>query len=308
VVSVGNLHWGGGGKTPLTIALAAHLSDRGRRVAVLSRGYGGARREPVAVVSAGSGPLLEPRIAGDEPFLMAESLPGVAVLVGPDRHAAGLHALAHLSPAPDVFVLDDGFSHLGLARDVDLLLFPAADPFAGGRLAPSGRLREPLAAAACADAVLLTDAPHARAGVELAAALAPHGYRGPAFASTTCPAPVRDAEGRAMPEGARAFLAAGIARPTAFFALAERAGLTIAGRMPFADHAPFDAEQVTRLEDVADAGGAQWLVVTGKDEVKLRGRTRLPLGALAIRAEPEPAFWSWLDERLDRVSARGKAS
>ncbi|HEX2254119.1 MAG TPA: tetraacyldisaccharide 4'-kinase, partial [Thermoanaerobaculia bacterium] len=130
VVSVGNLHFGGTGKTPLTAALAAHLRDAGIAVCILSRGYG-SRGAGVRVVSTGEGPRLGPEEAGDEPVLLAGELPGVAVVVGADRFAAGSHALDHLTPRPDMFLLDDGFSHLGLARDIDLLAFPAADPFAG---------------------------------------------------------------------------------------------------------------------------------------------------------------------------------
>ena len=300
-ISVGNLHFGGGGKTPLVIALAAHLRDRGARIAILSRGYKSAGRG-LRVVSAGAGPLLDARAAGDEPMLMAESLPGVMVLVGADRHAAGLQAMSS-SAAPDIFLLDDGFSHLALARDLDLLLFPAADPFAGGRLPPSGRLREPLAASARADAVLLTGSENAGAGAALAAELAPYGFRGAGFASRTLAAPAASSEGVPLAAGARVFLAAGIARPEAFFALVRRQELAVTGVLAFADHAAFDAAAVARLEDAAVASGAEWLLVTAKDLVKLRGRTRLPLAALPIAAVPEPAFWDWLDARLERLAA-----
>src|SRR5258708_24823191 len=144
VISVGNLHWGGSGKTPLVAAIAAHLRDRGLAVCILTRGYG-SRGRGVRVVSAGHGPLLDVRMAGDEPALLAGELPGVAVVVGPDRHQAGLEALARLDPAPDLFLLDDGFSHLALPRDLDLVAFPAPAPFGGGPVFPSSRLREPLA-------------------------------------------------------------------------------------------------------------------------------------------------------------------
>ena len=163
VLCVGNLHWGGAGKTPLVAAVARHLCQGGARVCILSRGYGsqgshGSRARGVRVVSRGDGPLLSPEAAGDEPVQLAGELAGVAVVVGSDRYRAGLAALALLRPAPDVFLLDDGFSHLALRRDLDLLAFPAADPFGGGRLWPGGRLREPLAAAARANAVVLTGA------------------------------------------------------------------------------------------------------------------------------------------------------
>src|SRR6185503_622958 len=190
VVSVGNLHWGGSGKTPLVAAIAGHLQEAGLAVCILSRGYGRAGKD-VRVVSEGAGPLLDPREGGDEPVLLAGLLPGVAVVVGPDRHAAGLAALRRLASRPDLFLLDDGFSHLALRRDLDLVAFPAADPFGGGRLFPSGRLREPLAAVSRADAVILTGLTGAdgtgQPGAELAAALRSRGFTGPGFASVTRP-------------------------------------------------------------------------------------------------------------------------
>ena len=158
VVSLGNLHWGGGGKTPFTAAVAADLSARGLSVAIVSRGYRRSSRGPL-VVSLGAGPRVSWSAAGDEPFLLAELLPGVAVAVGEQRVEAARLLLRELAHSPDLFLLDDGFSHVALARDIELLLFPAADPFAGSRLAPAGRLREPLSAARHADAVVLTGAP-----------------------------------------------------------------------------------------------------------------------------------------------------
>jgi tetraacyldisaccharide 4'-kinase len=155
VISVGNLHWGGSGKTPLTAAIARHLLAAGYRVAVLSRGYG-RQDKRTRIVSIGEGPLLGPKLAGDEPVLLAGEVPGAAVVVAPERFRAGRHAMERLDPPPDVFLLDDGFSHLALARDVDLLVFPSSEPLAGARLWPGGRLREPLAAAEHADALLLS--------------------------------------------------------------------------------------------------------------------------------------------------------
>ena len=108
VVSVGNLHWGGGGKTPLVAAIAAHLRDAGLTVAILTRGYG-SKGDGVRVLSRGDGPLLGPKLAGDEPVLLAGQLPGVAIVVCPNRYRAGRHAMHRLDPAPDLFLLDDGF-------------------------------------------------------------------------------------------------------------------------------------------------------------------------------------------------------
>lgn len=307
VVSVGNLHFGGTGKTPLTIALAAHLRDQGWPVAILSRGYRG-EGAGVRVVSTGEGPLLGPRVAGDEPVLMAGELPGVAVLVGADRASAGRHALARLAVTPRVFVLDDGFSHLALARDLDLLLFPAADPFAGGRLAPSGRLREPLAAVARADAVLLTGgaeiAAEAAAGTALADALRRYGFAGPGFASATVPGRPVDLRGQPLPPGTRVLLAAGIARPQSFFATARAVGLEVTGELAFADHHDFSTASLAVIERARREQRAEVVLVTAKDLVKLRGRTDLPLAELPVRAEPEAEFWTWFDGRIAAIAAR----
>jgi len=302
VVSVGNLHWGGGGKTPFTIALARHLDAGGRRVAILSRGYGRTTRG-ARVVSRGAGPVLDVREAGDEPFQMARALPGVAVVVGERRAAAGALALEALEPAPELFLLDDGFSHIALARDVDLLLFPAADPWAGGRLAPTGRLREPLAAAAGADAVVLTglDAPGSSAGEALAGALRVHGFAGPGFASATVAASPRLSDGAPLAAGTPVLALAAIARPSQFFAAVSRAGVALRARRSFRDHHPFGDRDLEEIARQAEAAGARVVLTTEKDLPRLEGRLRLPLAVLPVEARPEGAFWSWLDARLGTI-------
>lgn len=292
VLSVGNLHWGGGGKTPIVAAVARRARDRGLRVAVLSRGYA-SRGEGIRLVSDGGGPLLGPRTAGDEPVLLAGQLSGVAVVVGADRAAAGRHALERLSPPPDLFVLDDGFSHLRLARDLDVLCFPADDPYGGGRLPPGGRLREPLASSGRADVALLTgvgvDSDSARA---LGRGLAGHGFGGPAFA-----APTRlrlDAD-----PGGPALLVSGIARPDAFESGALGLGVEVAGHLRFGDHHAYPDATLDRIRTELERTGARVVVTTGKDRVKLLGRLETPVVEIALDAEPEEAFFDWLDRRLD---------
>lgn len=298
VISIGNLHWGGGGKTPVAIALAAHLRDAGRRVAVLSRGYQRATRGPL-LVSRGDGPLLTVDQAGDEPHLMAESLTGVAVAVAEGRFEAGELALAALDGALDLFLLDDGFSHLTLARDVDLLLFPAGDPWAGGRLLPSGRLREPLAASARADAALLTGAEDAASGEDLARALSPFGFRGSGFASRTEALAPMLADGDRLVPGTRVFALAAIARPASFYSAAEESGLAVVGRRGFRDHWSYSDLDLRDIERRARAADAEVVLTTDKDRAKLAGRLTLPLAVLPIAARPEARFWSWLDRRLE---------
>ncbi len=301
VVSVGNLHWGGSGKTPLVAAIAAHLRDHGATVCILSRGYASQGRG-VRVVSTGEGPILGPLVAGDEPVLLAGELPGVAVVVGPDRYRDGLQALRRLEPAPDLFLLDDGFSHLRLHRDLDLVAFPARDPFGGGRLLPSGRLREPLAAMARAHAAILTGVPEIdRQGERLAEALRPYGFTGPGFASRTVPEAPRRIGGGDLPAGARVFLVTAIARPEGFADMVRSLGFEIAGDLRFPDHHRYPPASFARVADAWRASGADVVLTTSKDRVKLHGRLDVPLAELPIRAEPEPAFWPWLDGEIGRL-------
>jgi tetraacyldisaccharide 4'-kinase len=296
VVSVGNLHWGGGGKTPLTAAIAAHLRDSGRTVAILSRGYKG-RGKGVRVVSDGTGPVLGPKLVGDEPVLLAGQLPGVGVVVCADRYQAGVHALERFDPRPDLMLLDDGFSHVRLARSLELLVFPAREPFAGARLAPSGRLREPLAATALADAVVLTGAEPPR-GTELANALRPFGYKGPGFASRTEAQTARRSSGEDLPTPMRVVAVSGIARPSAFYELAAAQGFEIVARLEFGDHHDYPEATLKTMERVWKEHSADTFLTTSKDQVKLLGRTELPIAELPIAACPEEAFWSWFDDRV----------
>jgi len=295
VLSVGNLHWGGSGKTPLVAAVAAHLRDRDLAVCVLSRGYASQGRG-VRVVSTGEGPILGPLLAGDEPVLLAGELPGVAVVVGPDRHRAGREALRRLEPAPDLFLLDDGFSHLRLHRDLDLVAFPAADPFGGGRLFPSGRLREPLASMSRAHGAILTGVSEIEGqGTELAESLRPYGFTGPGFASRTVPGAAR------LADGSRVNAITAIARPENFAATVRSLGYEIVGELRFPDHHRYPPASLQRIAEAWHSSGAAAVLTTSKDRVKLHGRLEIPLAELPVRAEPEPAFWEWLDGEVERL-------
>lgn len=299
VVSVGNLHWGGAGKTPVVAAIARHLHQRGLRTAILSRGYG-RQDKGVHVVSTGDGPLLGPLVAGDEPVLLAGELPGVAVVVGRDRFEAGRHALERLDPPPQVFLLDDGFSHLSLFRDIDLVVFPAAaDPFAGGKLLPGGRLREPLAAMQRADAALMMGTANTAAR-ELGEMLHPYGFSGPAFACDVQTRPAQLVTGGALPSGSRVLLVVAIARPQRFVSAVREAGFSVADVMTFPDHHGYPEHSLRQIEKTWATANADVVLTTSKDRVKLLGRLDLPLAELPIRAQPEESFWSWLWRRLDQ--------
>ena len=156
VISVGNLTVGGTGKTPLVMLLANWLTSEGQRVAILSRGYKRVGSGSPLLVSDGTRMLVGPSEAGDEPFLIARHCPEAIVAVGADRAALGRWVLAQF--AVDCMLLDDGFQHLGLQRDVDLVLLDATDVTGLDAMVPAGRLREPLGGLARASAILITRA------------------------------------------------------------------------------------------------------------------------------------------------------
>lgn len=302
-ISVGNLHWGGTGKTPLVAALADHLGRGGKRVAVLSRGYRRRGRAPL-LVSTGGGPVVGWRDAGDEPFWLAQRLAGVTVAVGADRAAAA--SLALRSGPVDVFVLDDAFSHVRVARDVNLLVFPAGDPFAGGRLLPSGRLREPLAASAAADAVLLTglSSDELPRGQELASELRRFGFGGEGFGVAET-ARVTAVTSSAVPaRGDRVVLVTGVARPHRVAATAARLGLVVAEHLAFPDHHGYPERSLERVRRAARRQAAP-VLTTAKDAMKLAPRLSETF-VLDLVAGPEPGFWSWLDTRLAAMPARDR--
>jgi tetraacyldisaccharide 4'-kinase len=256
----------------------------------------------VRVVSTGQGPLLEPHSAGDEPVLLAGELPGVAVVVGPERFDAGMAALRRLPKPPDLFLLDDGFSHLTLARNLDVVAFPASDPYGGGRLFPSGRLREPLASITRAHAVVLTGAASVEDGQGLAESLRPYGFTGSGFASFTRPGRPRwigESAGE-LEAGSKVFLVTAIARPERFVNSVRELGFEIAGELRFSDHHPYPAPTLAHIAEAFRSSGAAAVLTTAKDGVKLLGRLNVPLAELPVRAEPEAGFWAWLDEQTGR--------
>lgn len=296
VVSVGNLHWGGSGKTPLVAAIATDLTRRGLRVAILSRGY---RSKGTGVRRAGEGAGNDPEQVGDEPLLLARLLPEAQVFVCPDRYEAGRQALAG-DPSPDLFLLDDGFSHLRLHRDLDLLAFPASDPYGGGRLPPFGRLREPLDSAARAHAVILTGA-GAHGGEQLARELEPYGFRGPGFSAPTEIGSPLTFDGELVAEGSRALLVSGIARPELFRASAESLGIEITDEIPFRDHHGYPEPSLRKIAASFGASGADLVLVTSKDRVKLEGRLDLPLAELPVVCRPQPELFTWLVGQISEL-------
>ncbi|MCC2640299.1 MAG: lpxK [Nitrospira sp.] len=291
VVSVGNLTMGGTGKTPVVMYLVDRLTAQGKRVAVLSRGYRRRSKAPQLLVSDGRRILVEPDESGDEPYLIARRCPQAVVAVGTDRYELGRWLLNRLPV--DCFVLDDGFQHLQLHRDVNLLLLDATD-LAGIQAAlPAGRLREPLSAAARASAILIT-----RAGKEHAEdAVWQHVLR----ACGSLPAPllvgfpaeefrrVGGDEQRRLDsfQGRPALLFSGIGNAESFHALVAEAGVAVAETLVFPDHAHYTQAMVETIRTRADNCGASLLVTTEKDADKVAPFLRSGDECWAIRLRTE---------------------
>jgi tetraacyldisaccharide 4'-kinase len=296
VISVGNLAVGGTGKTPIVAALARTLLQANHRPAILSRGY--ARRVPadgVVVVSDGQAILAPVDRSGDEAQMLARMLPGVPVLVSADRYLAG--TLAERQFGATVHLLDDGFQHLRLARTVDLLV--VSDRDLDDAVLPSGRLREPIAAARGADALLVPGAAadaeriRLRLGATTAFHVVPQFFglrQAPGGSPVTARGPV--------------VAVAAIARPERFFAAVRGAGYDIARTIVFADHHWFTPADLRRVSAAVRESGAALAVTTEKDAVRLEpliGSVSdhdwavLPM---SVSIEPAAAFESWLAARL----------
>ena len=298
-VSVGNLTLGGTGKTPFVEFLARRFRFEGWRPAILSRGYGRDSRG-VVVVSAGEGPLVSPEAGGDEPFALARALSGVLVVVG-ERRAEAARRAADLGA--DLFLLDDGFQHLAVRRDVDLLLLDSRDPFGGGRFPPRGRLREPVSALRRADAIVFTrvnrSAPEASALSEIAR----FHPDVPIFHARIRPASLRDEAGGVVEKSAvserRGVAVCGIADGRDFSAALRELSLSPEEVLEFRDHQRYGERQLARIRRAVERAGASWIVTTDKDAAKLAGRTAVPLLTVRLSVEvEEPGFFAFLTERL----------
>lgn len=290
VVSIGNLAVGGAGKTPVAMAVARRLLGRGRRVALLSRGYGAVRAD-ARVVADGARLLLGPDEGGDEPVLLALRLPGVPVLCGPRR--AELAAAAVRDHGADALLLDDGFQHRALARDLDVVVLDAANPFGNGRLLPAGPNREPRAALRRAGLLWLSRVDQAEPG-RLAA------LRTLARAATgrdpveSRHAPLGLVDGGLAPAGGvealrgrRVLLLAGIARPEGFRRTLLALGAEVVAEAVFPDHHPFSPADLDRARASADAARCDLLVTTEKDAVRLPPSAAADARVRALRIEAE---------------------
>ena len=301
VISIGNLTVGGTGKTPVVIALASALRDRGRRVGVVSRGYKRRSADALLEVSDGRSVRGNPSETGDEPLLIAQRCPGVPVAVGADRPLAGRHLIERYRI--DTLIMDDGYQHLALRLDTNILVLDAGAPFGNGHLLPRGRLREPLSAMARATAVLVTRASQGSRLEEIKAAVRSVAPTVPTWVTDFAPSALVRVGGSMTVEPSvlkseRVLAVSGIGQPDSFRRLLETAGATVMEHCVFPDHHAYSREDVQRVRQAAERVGTGRIVTTEKDAVKLAqfdevAKQEVPIWAVRIDLAWLEGFEEW---------------
>ena len=289
VVSIGNLSCGGTGKTPVVEVFARTLSSQGRRVAILSRGYRSKKRSlgyklmhmfqsqkieiPPKVVSDGKDLLLESDYAGDEPYMLASNLRDVAVLVDKDRVKSGIYAVDRYQT--DVTILDDGFQYLMLKPHINIVLVDSTDPFGNGHVLPRGILREPIKNIRRADYIFLTKSDGSHKLRHLKNFLRRHTRRAEIIECTHRPQYLVElfSGGRREPleklKGAKVAALSAIAAPASFEGFLEQLGAELVLRDHYADHHRYTQQEIIDFVNQAKAAGAEFIVTTEKDAVRI---------------------------------------
>lgn len=304
VVVVGNLTVGGTGKTPVVEKFARALRDRGRKVAILSRGYKSkappfwkkwwfwlnhTEDAPPRVVSDGSAVLLDSEVAGDEPYMLARNLPGVVVLVDKDRVKAGAYAIKAFGC--DTLVLDDGFQYLPLKGRLNLLLVDKSNPFGNGFLLPRGILREPIKHLKRASYVFLTKSKGVR-DEELEAMIRRFNPDAEIIECAHKPQYLQRIGGDerlplAALAGKRIGAFSGIAAPESFEAFLRETGARLEYTKRFLDHHRFSSEELQGVFNEALAAGVEMIITTEKDAVRIDPALAIPLPCYFLRLEIE---------------------
>lgn len=315
VVSVGNLTLGGTGKTPATIYLARRIHAYGYRVVVVSRGYKGSAEETGGVAGNGKDVVMTASVCGDEAYMMARTLGNIPVMVGQDRYAIGSLAVQKFNP--QVILLDDAFQHIRLARDIDIVLLDAEKPFGNGKLFPRGVLREEKRALHRASAVVLTRAEHDPVGVLKSVERYAPGK--PIFqckhqpyiagivpanaGSSIDPRAAVARPGLDSLKGRSGYFFSGIARNEGFKENMEKAGVHACGTSFFDDHHWYSPEELKDIMQSAAGNGAELIITTEKDFVRIPQAVSWPLDLVVVGVEiqfSDDAF----DEYIRRELAR----
>ncbi|MCX6626943.1 MAG: tetraacyldisaccharide 4'-kinase, partial [Candidatus Solibacter sp.] len=292
VISVGNLTMGGTGKTPCVLRLAELLGERGRKPGILTRGYG--RTSPVPALALAVGAAVRTEETGDEPqlFLRARVAP---VGIGADRYRTGM--LLREKFGMGVMLLDDGFQHVKLARNFDVVLVDALNPFGGGEVFPVGRLREPVQGLARADAILITRSEASDLAPAVERAVRRWNPRAPIFRARTEPECwVEHRTGRKIPveelKLVRAGVFCGLGNPQSFYRTLDSLGTRYVDCVEFEDHHRYLPNELKRLAEQFRRKGAMALATTEKDAVNLCD------GADGLLA-PLPLYWLKIGMRIE---------
>ncbi len=305
VVSIGNLSCGGTGKTPVVEVFAKTLSSKGRKVAILSRGYRSKKRStwdklkhmfdnqkieiPPKVVSDGQNLLLDSAYAGDEPYMLASNLKDVAVLVDKDRVKSGLYAIDKFGT--DVLILDDGFQYLMLKQHINIALVDTTDPFGNGNVLPRGMLREPIKNIRRADYIFLSKSDGHHKLKHLKSFIKRHNPRAEIIECTHRPKYLEkvyhrgEREPLSMLKGAKVAALSAIACPAGFEGFLESLGANLVARESYADHHRYTQQEIIDFINVAKAAGADYIVTTEKDAVRIPKLDRRDVQMYFLRVE-----------------------
>ena len=322
VVSIGNITVGGTGKTPMTVYVTELIRRFGYKVAIVSRGYKGKAEKTGGVVCDGRMICMEPDQAGDEPFMMAQRLRSVPVIVGKDRFKAGMLAVKEFNP--DVVLLDDGFQHLRLYRDIDLVLLDFNSPFGNGNLLPRGILREPASSLSRADALILTRSDSAPGSIKanLLDRLMYLSQKSSVYITFHAPyiykvvktggdmehidlSKSRDLDSEII-KGRKVFAFSGIARNEDFKHTVESFGCDVSGFAGFPDHHKYSDEDINKILRSAKDAGAEIVCTTEKDYARM-GHSKSWLIDLVIIGieiafgDYEATFNAYIQNRLSEL-------
>lgn len=299
---------GGTGKTPVVAHLASTLLQTGFTPAIISRGYGGKAGNKVNVVSDGKEVFLDAKAAGDEPCFLGHSLPGINVLTGIVRILPCRHAIDEMGS--NVLILDDGFQHLAVQRDLDLVLFSAATLAGDSRVFPGGDLREPISALKRCSAFLITGVTdelshRATKFKELLQKRFPGkdvffaSYR-PVAAQSLADGTIHSLESLPSP----LFAFCGIGQPLLFQQTLADQDIKLSGFLPLRDHQAFTPSLLKKISKRAESSGAQGLITTEKDLVKVKKENfSLPCFSLQMEVVPEEKFTLFINERIKHFNS-----
>ncbi len=299
VICVGNLTTGGTGKTPVVIRIAQFLKER-YPLSILSRGYKRQSKAHVVVVSDGTNIVASPSEAGDEPYMIARRLRDVPVLVGKRRYDLGLYGLDCFKSR--LFILDDGYQHFSLHRDINILLIDGTHDLQKDYLLPRGSLREPLTGICRADCVIITRADEGN-WTFMKDMVIKYNKHAPIFKAHYVITTICDQKENHFPwsyiKDKHVFIFSGIGNPGSFRRTMEKAGAIVKGELRFPDHYWYREEDLKDIMDQAYKAGADIVLTTEKDAVRLEElKGDFPVLIPVVDMKIEDTFYKWLSEKI----------